>query len=257
MRVEDALWELVGAGSRPPMASRACACSSIAGAARSRATSIAAHRPRRRPVRKWQEAIQRARTRDRERPGHALRCAADRRGPLVAAARRASRRARSTPRRPRASCCSRYGVVFRDLLARESSLPPWRDLLVALRRLEARGEIRGGRFVTGFVGEQFALPEALDELRGVRQPGAVRRRLPGRRDRSAEPRRRPVAGPARAGDRRQRGALPRRPAGRVARGRRARARARRSRRARASTTTSPITRRRARSPRATQAALPL
>jgi ATP-dependent Lhr-like helicase len=49
-------------------------------------------------------------------------------------------------------------------------LPPWRDLLVALRRLEARGEIRGGRFVTGFVGEQFALPEALDELRGARSP---------------------------------------------------------------------------------------
>jgi ATP-dependent Lhr-like helicase len=65
----------------------------------------------------------------------------------------------------------RYGVVFRDLVARESSLPPWRDLVVAFRRLEARGEIRGGRFVTGFVGEQFALPEAADELRGVRHPG--------------------------------------------------------------------------------------
>jgi ATP-dependent Lhr-like helicase len=64
----------------------------------------------------------------------------------------------------------RYGVVFRDLVQRESSLPPWRDILVALRRLEARGEIRGGRFVSGFVGEQFALPEALDELRGVRNP---------------------------------------------------------------------------------------
>ena len=61
--------------------------------------------------------------------------------------------------------------MFRDLIQRESSLPPWRDLLVALRRLEARGEIRGGRFVTGFVGEQFALTEALDELRGVRHPG--------------------------------------------------------------------------------------
>jgi ATP-dependent Lhr-like helicase len=66
----------------------------------------------------------------------------------------------------------RYGVVFRDLVARESGLPPWRDLLVALRRLEARGEIRGGRFVTGFVGEQFALPEALDDLRAVRHPPA-------------------------------------------------------------------------------------
>ena len=64
-------------------------------------------------------------------------------------------------------------VVFRDLLLRESSLPPWRDVLIALRRLEARGEIRGGRFVTGFVGEQFALPEALDELRAVRAPSAV------------------------------------------------------------------------------------
>jgi ATP-dependent Lhr-like helicase len=61
-------------------------------------------------------------------------------------------------------------VVFRDLLARESALPPWRELATALRRLEARGEIRGGRFVTGFVGEQFALPEALDELRGHRVP---------------------------------------------------------------------------------------
>jgi ATP-dependent Lhr-like helicase len=67
----------------------------------------------------------------------------------------------------------RYGIVFRDLLAREAGLPPWRDLLVTLRRLEARGEIRGGRFVSGFVGEQFALPEALDELRAVRQPGAT------------------------------------------------------------------------------------
>ncbi|MEO8604661.1 MAG: DEAD/DEAH box helicase [bacterium] len=66
----------------------------------------------------------------------------------------------------------RWGVVFRDLLARERNLPPWRALLGALRRLEARGEIRGGRFVAGFVGEQFALPEAVDALRSVRRrPG--------------------------------------------------------------------------------------
>src|SRR6476660_9515031 len=52
----------------------------------------------------------------------------------------------------------RYGVVFRDLLTRESNLPKWRELQIAYRRLEARGEIRGGRFVDGFVGEQFALP---------------------------------------------------------------------------------------------------
>jgi ATP-dependent Lhr-like helicase len=63
----------------------------------------------------------------------------------------------------------RWGVVFRDLLARETLAPPWRDLLVALRRLEARGEIRGGRFVAGFAGEQFALPEAIQLLRAVRR----------------------------------------------------------------------------------------
>jgi ATP-dependent Lhr-like helicase len=63
----------------------------------------------------------------------------------------------------------RWGVVFRDLTARESLAPNWRDLLVALRRLEARGEIRGGRFVSGFAGEQFAAPEAVDLLRAVRR----------------------------------------------------------------------------------------
>ena len=63
----------------------------------------------------------------------------------------------------------RWGVVFRELLARERGLPAWRLLLAALRRLEARGEIRGGRFVDGFVGEQFALPEAVDALRSVRR----------------------------------------------------------------------------------------
>ena len=63
---------------------------------------------------------------------------------------------------------ARYGVLFRDLLTRESNAPKWRDLLGILRRLEARGEIRGGRFVTGFGGEQFALPEAVDSLRAAR-----------------------------------------------------------------------------------------
>ncbi|MEE8584638.1 MAG: DEAD/DEAH box helicase, partial [Acidobacteriota bacterium] len=63
----------------------------------------------------------------------------------------------------------RWGVVFRDLTVRENLRPPWRDLLMLLRRLEARGEVRGGRFVSGFVGEQFALPEALDALRAVRR----------------------------------------------------------------------------------------
>ena len=63
----------------------------------------------------------------------------------------------------------RYGVVFRDLLGRESLNLAWRDLLVQYRRMELRGEIRGGRFVNGFTGEQFALPEALEALRMVRR----------------------------------------------------------------------------------------
>jgi ATP-dependent Lhr-like helicase len=62
----------------------------------------------------------------------------------------------------------RYGVVFRDLLAREDA-PPWRELVRTYRRLEARGSIRGGRFVVGRSGEQFALPEAVDALRAVRR----------------------------------------------------------------------------------------
>ncbi len=63
----------------------------------------------------------------------------------------------------------RYGVVFHRLLARESLAPPWRDLLRGYRRLEARGEIRGGRFVSGMAGEQFALPEAVTQLRAMRR----------------------------------------------------------------------------------------
>ena len=59
----------------------------------------------------------------------------------------------------------RYGVVFRKLLEREDGLPPWRELYYVYRRLEARGEIRGGRFVSGYSGEQFALPEAASTLR--------------------------------------------------------------------------------------------
>ena len=63
----------------------------------------------------------------------------------------------------------RYGVIFWRLLAREADwLPPWRDILRVLRRLEARGEIRGGRFVAGITGEQFALPDALAALRALR-----------------------------------------------------------------------------------------
>ena len=63
----------------------------------------------------------------------------------------------------------RYGIVIRDVLAREANLPPWRELLMAFRRLEDRGEIRGGRFVDGFLGEQFALPVAVESVRAMRK----------------------------------------------------------------------------------------
>ncbi|HEX7361894.1 MAG TPA: DEAD/DEAH box helicase [Bryobacteraceae bacterium] len=63
----------------------------------------------------------------------------------------------------------RWGLLLRDLLVRETLSPPWRDLLPVLRRMEARGEIRGGRFVSGFTGEQFARPEALELLRKIRR----------------------------------------------------------------------------------------
>ena len=68
----------------------------------------------------------------------------------------------------------RYGVLFRELLTREANAPKWRDLLPILRRLEARGEIRGGRFVSGPFGEQYALPEAVDSLRTARNQHAAR-----------------------------------------------------------------------------------
>jgi len=66
---------------------------------------------------------------------------------------------------------ARWGVVFRDVTAREPVSPGWRDLLMVLRRMESRGEIRGGRFLDAFLGEQFALPEALDLLRAIRRSG--------------------------------------------------------------------------------------
>ena len=75
----------------------------------------------------------------------------------------------SDPVEPRArQLLRRYGVLCPELLAREPLAPRWRDLVRVLRRLEARGEIRGGRFVAGYVGEQFALPEAVQMLRGVK-----------------------------------------------------------------------------------------
>ncbi len=64
---------------------------------------------------------------------------------------------------------NRYGVVFRELLAREAILPKWRELVQGFRRMEDRGEVRGGRFVSGFIGEQFALPVAVESLRALRK----------------------------------------------------------------------------------------
>jgi len=61
----------------------------------------------------------------------------------------------------------RSGIVFRKLLARETIVPKWRERVITMRRLEDRGEIRGGRFVSGFLGEQFALPLAVESLRAT------------------------------------------------------------------------------------------
>ena len=71
----------------------------------------------------------------------------------------------------------RYGVLFRKVLERESNLPPWRDLLRVFWRMEARGEIRGGRFVNGISGEQFALPEAINVLRKSSKKEKLKRKV--------------------------------------------------------------------------------
>jgi ATP-dependent Lhr-like helicase len=80
------------------------------------------------------------------------------------------------PRAVEAACwmlLRRYGIVVRDVLPREANLPPWRELLGGFRRLEDRGEIRGGRFVDGFLGEQFALPVAVESVRAMRKLDAA------------------------------------------------------------------------------------
>jgi ATP-dependent Lhr-like helicase len=72
---------------------------------------------------------------------------------------------------------NRYGIVFRELAMREPLAPPWRELLRTYRRMEARGEIRGGRFLGGQIGEQFALPEAVDVARAVRRTAKLGSRV--------------------------------------------------------------------------------
>jgi ATP-dependent Lhr-like helicase len=176
--VEDGLWELAQAGlatadgfaglrvlvDRARGESRSL-FDNVGRAARERSAADAA------AAAAWQRAVSKARKRERYRPAHAVRS-------LPTAAGRWSLLgppdpAAMDPEAAARQLLLRYGVVFRDLLARESSLPPWRDVLVCLRRLEARGEVRGGRFVQGFVGEQFALPEAVEGLRAMRKPPAV------------------------------------------------------------------------------------
>lgn len=163
--IEEALWELVAAGlaTADGFASLRVLVDRRRGELKSRYDEGADARA---PRGRWRETIRKARRRDAARPGL--------RGRSLAAA--AGRWSLLGPPDPEAMCpeswarqlLCRYGVVFRDLVVREPCLPPWREILWALRRLEARGEIRGGRFVAGFVGEQFALPEALEGLRGLR-----------------------------------------------------------------------------------------
>ena len=81
----------------------------------------------------------------------------------------------------------RYGVVFRDLLERETTIPRWRELVGMFRRLEARGSVRGGRFVNGFGGEQFAVPEAVASLRESRLKGNAEEAVTVAASRSAKP----------------------------------------------------------------------
>ena len=131
VEVEAALWELVSAG--------AVTCDAFAGLR----ALIDAGRPRGR------------------RPGAAGGRWVLLPRPEVATDTLAERRAEQYLRR--------WGIVFRDLLSREADAPPWRELLPVLRRREARGDVRGGRFVAGFSGEQFALPQAVEGLRAVRR----------------------------------------------------------------------------------------
>ena len=72
---------------------------------------------------------------------------------------------------------NRWGVLFRDLAVRDGLRLPWREIQWALRRLEDRGLVRGGRFVSGFSGEQYALPTAVEQLARVRKAPRTQERV--------------------------------------------------------------------------------
>ena len=172
-QIEDALWQLVGAGlaTADGFAGLRVLIDRYRGSTRSRFDA-----PRREIAppkhQRWQKALRRVRSRDWVRPTHALRSlpTASGRWSLLGPPQREA----TSPEAHAEQLLLRYGVVFRDLVDRESILPPWREIAVVLRRLEARGEIRSGRFVSGFVGQQFALPEAVEVLRSVRREPKMR-----------------------------------------------------------------------------------
>ncbi|MEB2286157.1 MAG: DEAD/DEAH box helicase [Myxococcales bacterium] len=143
---EDALWELV-------------ACGIVSGDGFAGLRRLVAPPERRRPEHRLR-ALGGGRAARRPLPAGRWALLGAKRDPLTP-----SERVEAAARQ----LLARYGVVIREILTRETLMPPWRELLVALRRLEARGEIRGGRFVAGFVGEQFALPAAVESLRTARR----------------------------------------------------------------------------------------
>jgi len=148
--VEDALWELVGAGR-------------VTGDGFAGLRALVSATSRRAGVRaRWHARWMRRTDHTKDAGGGAGRWAILR---AAAAAPEDEDRHEALARQ----YLRRYGVVLREVLAREPQTPPWRDLLRVLRRLEMRGEVRGGRMVAGFVGEQFALPEALESLRAIRR----------------------------------------------------------------------------------------
>lgn len=165
--IEDALWELVGLGLAT--ADGFTSLRLLINRHKGETKSLFDNKGPSKKIdsSRWRKTLKKSRKRDSSRSAHAHLS-------IAAAAGRWSLLPVATPEDldlmgHARQLLNRYGVIFRDLLIRESALPPWRDLLQCLRRLEARGEIRGGRFVNGFVGEQFALPEAVSALRALRR----------------------------------------------------------------------------------------